>query len=1662
MTNLEDKKIDIINLDLVLEKEQGKENGYIAKLEHQTQENPKPVKFNFALTDKISGDKDFRHYFDDRFAGDLTQKKEELEIVGNALYKLIFKEDLGSRFKAWFNALKQNERFRLRLKIKAPELISVPWELMRDEKGFLARRSNVFIIRYMNVNKQEENIVHKIRLLIVTASPKNMSFNENEHIDELQKLFKLYEIHLDILSGEQVTREGLFNKLKDNKYNLFHFVGHGTFDKNEGKVWVIKQPGGKEESITAEDLGNWLSYSEVNFAFFCSCKTGITSQKNTFSGVAHSLISKNIPAVVAMQYDFPQGQATAFVKTFYDILLKGKPIDEAMSLARNRLPDNDIAWCIPVLYSQCDIFRLVTQFQQKEEAFTLQQKELKNKLEAEGLNKWVDTLRNQIQSQSVIATVGANSERLSLVSQGLQLELEKSDWLIVKHDLGNRPFTELALEFTKIKQCKKQIKEQEIREEKWNAVVSSILHDSKKKRLLIVVEASKEGLKLSPENKQFLEKLLNEADKVKELSLLFMQSVSYDNEVLNMFQKYDVKRFENLSPEFQQFLKDLDLDKYYPENLGREEVYSITEYSLEQNSPRIKKQLATHFLSNLISFNYEARKLKITSGNNLTSETEQTLEEDDWLTSSNSQEQETSDVHPLDVVAATLLCCHPIIRQDLFQRLWGCKLAIPLVIQEGEDKSPKFFLWAMRSLVMGWKLKEEERQERSISNYPVETVSFIRFSKSEADFSKSSLLNWVISENEPDKSHPIFFHRNSEGSTNNRRLAEGMVEVAWYLPKGVENDNFEDIVLFANLRGDARKHPIQLNLIKQISSKIVILASAKDLSSEQEVKIVQDFLKSGKAVIICLTDKAKNDEVSLIVKNFIQKFDQDYNYQKTLQIPSSILGKNHPEIRDKIRKILKEIQVSDKSKVNLEDIAKEVQALGIDVDELEENCQEGIKKAKEILQIIQKHHKDKRKAELLPLQGQYWDDWAEADKEIAWPKKHNSNQESLSDYLAKKTRCKRESRKQQLSIVENDLPTVMQLFIKGLSEELSVREYFVRYLKLGLDELSREEITRTREEITRLCSSYSEQTTKSNKAETPEHKVTINEALENLDKKIASQSFGLEHLLREMGQIYSAVIESSDSQKKEDFKQLPHIAADLLLSGYPLEIMDGDVSAVPFDWVEAVLKELNQILKEREKRDNLRVFVLSAMGIQSSGKSTLLNTMFGLQFAVSAGRCTKGVYLQPVKLEQKLRKKYNVDYIFVVDTEGLKSPELSSERTHDNALSTFVIGLSNLTLIKLPGENNTYLQEILPISVQAFLKMEEVKLYPKTKIVHRNVTISETEKLQSQNRILNSELDKATEIACNNENKEIKQFKELIDFNLAEDVEYLPSLYEGDDSRNAVIRNYSKEVNKLKRKILTGIKINTELSIIDFYKHLQHLWEAVKKRNFVFAYKNTIEIQARRQLDKYWNDIEWEFNHQVRQYIYKASNRITDCRDEIELSTISGRLKGIFSKKIKNIKKQKRKNLELYFKRLKEKYGEAIEEMEKWEQNIFTKLDTLSDSLTINSHNDITSRQKSKQAELTIDKKMLNYENQMIDSIRLFVEQEKKKRSEEGIRSLSQSHEEQRKLFDQEWENWMKDVKEDYEPRKPGDIKKDIQNAVKDNYPDHWRQIIDKIFKKPS
>ncbi|KAK7909378.1 hypothetical protein WMY93_014062 [Mugilogobius chulae] len=128
-------------------------------------------------------------------------------------------------------------------------------------------------------------------------------------------------------------------------------------------------------------------------------------------------------------------------------------------------------------------------------------------------------------------------------------------------------------------------------------------------------------------------------------------------------------------------------------------------------------------------------------------------------------------------------------------------------------------------------------------------------------------------------------------------------------------------------------------------------------------------------------------------------------------------------------------------------------------------------------------------------------------------------------------------------------------------------------------------------------------------------------------------------------------------------EHLPRLCAQLLLDGFPLELVDGDASNIPLRWVSDVLTQLHDLVSPNNK-----ILVITVLGVQSTGKSTLLNTMFGVQFAVS----------------------------MIIDTEGLKSPELAQldSHEHDNELATLVVGLSDITIVNIKMENATEMKDI--------------------------------------------------------------------------------------------------------------------------------------------------------------------------------------------------------------------------------------------------------------------------------------------------------------------------------------------------------------------------------
>uniref|UniRef100_A0A674GMB8 VLIG-type G domain-containing protein n=1 Tax=Taeniopygia guttata TaxID=59729 RepID=A0A674GMB8_TAEGU len=401
---------------------------------------------------------------------------------------------------------------------------------------------------------------------------------------------------------------------------------------------------------------------------------------------------------------------------------------------------------------------------------------------------------------------------------------------------------------------------------------------------------------------------------------------------------------------------------------------------------------------------------------------------------------------------------------------------------------------------------------------------------------------------------------------------------------------------------------------------------------------------------------------------------------------------------------------------------------------------------------------------------------------------------------------KKEIRRKQLKEAFPFNP-LMKSFLGFLqAQPADTKKYFLQWMKVFMHELScgrLEELRRDYHEF------WSENLAGKKSKKNPSGNDELLSHLDALSDEINHLSIGLEHLLREVGQIYEAL--EFISSETESFVKLPEIAAELMVSGYPVELMDGDASYLPLRWVGAIFDSLIERLGDK------RVFVLSVLGVRSTGKSTLLNAMFGLQFNASAGRCTRGAFMQLIPVSEQLQRDLGFDFVLVVDTEGLRAIEMADKQSlnHDNELATFVIGVGNLTVINIVGENPSEMQDVLQIAVQAFLRMKKVNLSPSCLFVHQNMgeATAKEQNMEGQRR-LQEKLDEMTVVAAQQEFCDVSSFSDVIGFDVNTHIHYFAHLWVGNPPVAPPNPTYSQNVQQLKSKIFQAARKESQRSIL--------------------------------------------------------------------------------------------------------------------------------------------------------------------------------------------------------------------------------------------------------
>ncbi|XP_067150585.1 interferon-induced very large GTPase 1-like [Apteryx mantelli] len=1083
--------------------------------------------------------------------------------------------------------------------------------------------------------------------------------------------------------------------------------------------------------------------------------------------------------------------------------------------------------------------------------------------------------------------------------------------------------------------------------------------------------------------------------------------------------------------EFLNLLRRLGLESYYPRKMGTEDFHLIYKTSLHDSQPTKDNELPFYFLQKLLTVDYRVRYLvcKDKSNQEVThipkiqeNKHEPSDNFDDFFTDfgegSNESANRESHVHPMDLQMAIFHCANDFMRQYLSTKLAFCQFALPLLVPNPCTSQIEFPLWSLSQIKKSWKGTEKLGKQTTIKShknkliYQAETpiVSFIRIGSSPSS-SKSQILNALLSKHK----HDTFFHRHCKGSTKDCLLMKGVVEISWYCPSGSADDTFDCCVAFCNLHGDARDHEPQLQFLQEISSVNVALLSESDQRDKKGMKILRDLWQSQKPLICLFTEK---ENVA--------------SGQSSQNIKIGIKNRNEAELIGELIKTIRDRLAGSNNLLSLDACQDIAHQHGFIVDEDAEECVTAKAKAKTLVQLLKKEKLSEIKSQLLPLQGKLWYTWCKKDKELTrlQEKRNKSIEHHRSQIESEKSAIRRKQLVRAFPL--NQLMKSVLGFLQSQSED--TKKYFLQWMKVFMDDLSSDRLDELKKEYHQLW--YQILAIKKSN-EKNDLKTLLMNKLEVLSNEINDSSIGLEHILREVGQIHEA-LEPMNSKDKCFFK-LPEIAADLMVSGYPIELMDGDASYVPLRWVGAIFDKLI------EKLGDKRVYVLSVLGIQSTGKSTLLNAMFGLQFNVSAGRCTRGAFMQLLKVDEKLQQDVNFDYMLIVDTEGLRAIEMANKQSlnHDNELATFVIGIGNMTLINIFGENPSEMQDVLQIAVQAFLRMKQVNLSPSCLFVHQNVgEITAKEQNMEGQRRLQEKLDEMTVTAAQQEFCDVTCFSDVIRFDVNTHIHYFAHLWEGNPPMAPPNPTYSQNVQELKSKILQAAKKEVQGSILRLSSlkvRISDLWNALLNENFVFSFKNSVEIATYKKLETVYSQWTWQLRSHILDLQMKLDNRIQN--GELQKVTIE-HLEKLVQEKNDTIMK----DLEKYFSEDKDR-----EILVQWKSSTELKLKELKESLLVETRRKCEKLIELKKNQGKLDERKSEYENELL------------KRSRElalSIKGQKLSEKELRKNFDALWVLWVTEVSSAAPPPEQVNIDVDVEDVLLDHFKEPNLAARIKIFSK--
>lgn len=334
-----------------------------------------------------------RQLMSDPLQGLMQGSPNSLNLVelGQELYTALFQGTLRDSWViAQGVAQHRREALRLRLGLKGIDLPRLPWEVMygtdvpverlrRQPSSItasprpLATGTRIIFSRYQwGTRLVEESVPSEtnqpLRILMVVSAPTDQEqlklYREVKQMQQQLQAQPNREMNGEAATDIQLTvlnqpgRERLTQALVQGRYHALHYAGHSDLSAAGGSLYLVNNHTGLTEELTGDDLVELLVNNGIRLAVFNSCRSSYTAASDPSTGrdrnLAEVLVSRGIPAVLAMAEQIPDNVALNLTGLFYHNLKQGFPIDLSLNRARQGListyGSHQFYWALPVLY----------------------------------------------------------------------------------------------------------------------------------------------------------------------------------------------------------------------------------------------------------------------------------------------------------------------------------------------------------------------------------------------------------------------------------------------------------------------------------------------------------------------------------------------------------------------------------------------------------------------------------------------------------------------------------------------------------------------------------------------------------------------------------------------------------------------------------------------------------------------------------------------------------------------------------------------------------------------------------------------------------------------------------------------------------------------------------------------------------------------------------------------------------------------------------------------------------------------------------------------------------------------------------------------------------------------------------------------------------------